>query len=386
MMAPKNVSKRVSKASDTINEAPIKPTTHKRARSESTKSRSTISNDQIFYFAPSSSILSTLKAHFHLDEITTNLLSALIHQFQLAIYLTSTAEARNANPIDHEHPAGLYVDKHITKALSSHVNSDKLFPLRRTGESMKYILQELKSLNSRIDVFQILVWRVWAFGELDKLKDLNFAGGSMKNSSNSLVIAARALEFDIEEEGFRDAFLHKILTVFKSETFLNPKQVKFPRPVYGQLQLSKKDFEGMLASLWNISGKIFEGYQEEVLQSFEDVRNMFKKEKESGCYVNMVPSHGLLAWLIACDMWEFGLCGEPTVSCVFFFVLIVGRIFGGRVNANQHNLVRRFGEAHEWQDSWPYQGCLQSRSNCRRRSLKRSGRAQNSAPKDHGGL
>jgi hypothetical protein len=69
------------------------------------------------------------------------LLSCLLHTFRQGVCLAG--DAQNRIPIDTTTAAGCLCQRYITKALRKDLDADKLFALRRTGPSMKFIMRHL---------------------------------------------------------------------------------------------------------------------------------------------------------------------------------------------------------------------------------------------------
>jgi hypothetical protein len=92
-----------------------------------------------------------LGATLSLSLFSKQLLSCLLHTFRQGVYL---AVDRNRIPIDTTTAAGRLCQRYITNALKKDLNADKLFALRRTGPSMKFIMRHIKPPLTEQSIFR----------------------------------------------------------------------------------------------------------------------------------------------------------------------------------------------------------------------------------------
>ncbi len=220
-----------------------------------------------------------------LSALERAVVSSLIHTLRLGIYLdqqkTKGSEEHKSPLADTRTPSGKECQKYIASALSSDLTSDKLFPLRRTGSSMRFIIQELPLLHSPLSIFQLCIWRTFAFGNTDYLKQITLDLTSTTPDLPSIV---------------------SIITKWSKS------QTHHLLSAYGQLQIIKKNIPDMLLKLWRFSEDAFIAcIASSTPLTFADLRKRLGSFK-----ISTVPHYGLISWLLTSDFFEFGICLEPT--------------------------------------------------------------------------
>ncbi len=259
-----------------------------------------------FHFALKEEDLHALTARYSLNRFDAVLLSSIVHILNVGLYLNNPARFVALDLSDDPK-----LKKHLQDATKNDEHTDRFFSLRKTGNSLKYMLQELPTITTRLHILQLLVWRIWGFGNVNHLKHLNFVSSSSgQNDTPELVQAARAAEeADFAEGDALKAFFDKLLGIFNS--FCEQAKLKFLRGVYGNLSLEKKDFARMLEKLLELTIELL---PKDELRSFEQIRNLLGPKTKKPGLVPAMPRHGLLAWVVIADLWEYGLCLGPTVS------------------------------------------------------------------------
>jgi hypothetical protein len=228
----------------------------------------------MLYFQPSEDEL--LKILGEQSRFEQQLVSSLIHTLRQGVYL---ADPQTRIEINTKTPAGELCARYITKALQSDIDGDKLFALRKTGPSMRFILQNLP-MAPRLTakgIFQLCLWRTFAFGHLDRL------------SQSSLPISTAAPDF---------VALEKLVNAWSSSA------QKVGVPAYGNFQFIKKEVSGMLEKLWDFSKSLAEM---KAPPKFAEVYEMIC-ERDISC----VRRGGIVTWLLLCDLAEYSVMFAPT--------------------------------------------------------------------------
>ncbi|KAH7326989.1 hypothetical protein BKA65DRAFT_554552 [Rhexocercosporidium sp. MPI-PUGE-AT-0058] len=234
------------------------------------------------YFSPPEAALRGLG----LSSYEKFLLSRLIQTLRLGVYVSQKKNG-TAGPIDHTHTGAAKCEAYIKSALSSEMLSDKLFPLRHTGSSMQFILQNLpvpshSSQLSAMNIFQLCIWRTFAFGNSEYLQMTK-----IKTDDKP----------DLEK-------LHSIIQKWGNGP------LKLSVPAYGQLQIIKAKIPIMLSSFWELSKEIFASQKpQSTPPSFATLHERLLSRK-----ISSIPRHGLIAWLLTSDFFEYGLCQPPTIQ------------------------------------------------------------------------
>ncbi|KAH7379962.1 hypothetical protein BKA64DRAFT_765619 [Cadophora sp. MPI-SDFR-AT-0126] len=234
------------------------------------------------YFSPNPSEL----RYLGLSQYETHLLSRLVQTLCLGVHMSIKLSNTDV-PLDSSHPGAADCQAYIKSAFSSEMLSDRLFPLRHTGSSMRFILAHLpvpddvsKFTNQKI--FQLCVWRTFAFGNKEHLEEITF-------------------------EGDKQPDLQKLAPAIQ---LWGNGGLKLPVPAYGQLQITKAKIPNMLSSLWELSYDIAAKItSKSVVPTFAALY-----EQLIGKKIPAIPPHGLIAWLLTSDFSEYGLCEPPTIQ------------------------------------------------------------------------
>ncbi|KAK0113333.1 hypothetical protein ONS96_014198 [Cadophora gregata f. sp. sojae] len=234
------------------------------------------------YFSPEPAELRVLG----LSQYEIYLLSRLIQTLRLGVYMNNKI---NDSKLDLDNTNALAADceAYIKSAFSSHMLSDRLSPLRHTGSSMRFILKhflihEDPSQLKNHNIFQLCVRRTFEFGNQQHLEEAYFD----------------------EEEGPDLQNLASVIQLWGNGEF------KLPIPAYGKLQITKAKIPIMLSSLW----ELWEGMSSKLnsksnLPTFEALHERLLSKK-----IPAIPPHGLIAWLLTSDFFEYGLCQRPTIQ------------------------------------------------------------------------
>jgi len=226
------------------------------------------------YFQP---VDGDLEAIGILAPFTKQLVSCLIHTFRQGVYL---ADDQSRAPIDTKSSSGTVCQKYVTSALKSDVAADKLFSLRRTGPSVKLMVQLLpftSKLTSKT-VFQLCIWRTFAFGHREHMKE------------STLSLDSKPLNLDTLAETIK--------------TWGGPVQILVQ--AYGNFQVKKSRATEMLEKLWECSVAVKE---KKGNPTFAEVYNFICEHD-----IPSVRQGGIVVWLLSCDLSEYGLCLPPTAT------------------------------------------------------------------------
>ena len=232
------------------------------------------------YFSPKPAELRALD----LSQYEIYLLSRLIQTLRLGVYMNEKLNDRS-DPLDNTHPGAAHCEAYIKSAFSSDMLSDRLFPLRHTGSSMRFILAHLPVPSdaghlTALQIFQLCVWRTFAFGNKEHLLKVTFEGNTKPDLEQ--------LASTIQHWG--------------------NGALKLPVPAYGQLQIIKAKIPTMLSSLWELSGEISSmARSKSTPPTFAALHERLLNKRMAS-----IPPHGLIAWLLTSDFFEYGLCQPPT--------------------------------------------------------------------------
>ncbi|KAH6665646.1 hypothetical protein B0J14DRAFT_643465 [Halenospora varia] len=226
-----------------------------------------------------------------MSTFSSHLLSTLTHTFNQGLLLATLPSLLNFTP-DTSTSQGILQQKYITKALSNDLHRDKLFALRKTGSSMKYIHSALPPPISPTatskSIFQLCIWRTFAFGNADFLEKL------------TLFTTPETQDEETESD------FEAINTMI--QTFGAPGTTKILLPAYGQLSIIKAKVPSMLSKLWSFAQELSSSLSpKSPLLSFAEVQKRLL-EKE----IPTIGANGLLVWVLICDLSEYGLCSPPT--------------------------------------------------------------------------
>ncbi|KAF4630702.1 hypothetical protein G7Y89_g7437 [Cudoniella acicularis] len=209
-----------------------------------------------------------------LTPFAKQLVICLFHVLHQGLHL---ADEQSRTPIDTSTNAGALCEKYTSTALKNDLSADKLLSLRKTGPSMKFIIRHL-TFDSKFTaqcIFQLCIWRAFAFGNLDHLSEL------------SIDLDSKPPEFDTIKE-----------TICK-----RGGQVNILISAYGSFQIGKSKVPNMLEKFWELS--IALEVEKQPCTFAEIYDSLWNKNIPS------LPQGGLLVWLIACDLAEFGVCLAP---------------------------------------------------------------------------
>ncbi|KAK6584279.1 hypothetical protein PZA11_002503 [Diplocarpon coronariae] len=229
-----------------------------------------------------------------LGSVEKALLSALVHTFRLGVLLAERklaapgAENEAAGPaIDMAAPGAEECRMYIESAMKSDAAADKLFPLRLTGPAMRFITARLPvglAPLSPMAVFQLCIWRTFAFGNIAHME---------------------LLELDLGEGPPVFDLIESVVTAWGG-----PERIGVP--AYGQLQILKKNVGEMLGLLW--------GFSQHLSNTFAIPGAPFTFGKLiamltgwGGSPIHAIPQHGLISWVLTGDFAEYGLC-EPATA------------------------------------------------------------------------
>jgi len=233
------------------------------------------------YFSPEPAELRALG----LSQYEIYLSSHLIQTLRLGIYMNKKLNNK-AGPLDITHPGAADCEAYIKSAFSSDMLFDRLFPLRHTGSSMRFVLAHLPvpgdaSHLTALQIFQLCVWRTFAFGNKEHLLQGTFEG----NTKPGLEQLASTIQH------------------------WGNGALKLPVPAYGQLQIIKAKIPIMLSSLWDLSEEISSiARSKSTPPTFAALHERVLNKR-----IPSIPPHGLIAWLLTSDFFEYGLCQPPSV-------------------------------------------------------------------------
>jgi hypothetical protein len=213
-----------------------------------------------------------------------SLLSSLVHTLRLGVHLDQETKGTAAE-LAETGLAASTCKKYIDSALASDFASDKYFPLRLTGSSMKTVvgafpLQNASASNpSAKNVFQICIWRTFAFGD-----------------------KAHITQLTLREQGSPD------LTSIAAVICTWGGAVNIALPAYGNFQVVKRKVPDMLSLLWEFS-QIFAAEITTRVSPYT-----FAELHETLCKkaVPSIPRGGIVTWLLISDFSEYGICLPPT--------------------------------------------------------------------------
>ncbi|KAG4440128.1 hypothetical protein IFR05_004386 [Cadophora sp. M221] len=235
-----------------------------------------------FYFSPRQAELQGLG----LSSYETHLLSRLVQILQLGVFM-SQKRKDTADSLDHTHHGATQCEAYVKSAFSSEMLSDKLFPLRLTGASMQFIIQHLPvpanaSKLSVTNIFQLCIWRTFAFGNSEYLQEIT-----------------------IKEDKKPD--LLKLCYIIQQ---WGNGPLKLSVPAYGQLQIIKAKIPTMLSMFWDLSHEISSTHKPKTTPpTFAALHERLLSKK-----ISSIPRHGLIAWLLTSDFFEYGFCQTPTIQ------------------------------------------------------------------------
>ncbi|PVH84099.1 hypothetical protein DL98DRAFT_652137 [Cadophora sp. DSE1049] len=221
-----------------------------------------------------------------LSQYETYLLSRLVQTLRLGAYMSMKLSNTDV-PLDSSHPGAADCEAYIKSAFSSDMLSDRLFPLRHTGSSMRFILAQRPvpddaSKLTTVKIFQLCVWRTFAFGNKEHLEEVTFKGDKKPD-------------------------LQKLASTIQ---MWGNGELKLPVPAYGQLQITKAKIPTMLSSLWELSEEISSKLKSKSsTPTFTALHERLLNKK-----IPAIPPHGLIAWLLTSDFFEYGLCQPPTIQ------------------------------------------------------------------------
>lgn len=233
------------------------------------------------YFSPGHAELKSLD----LSLYETYLLSRLVQALRLGVYMSRRRDGK-AESLDTTQAGAAHCERYIVSAFSSHMVSDKLFPLRHTGSSMQFILERLPiafpaSQFTALNIFQLCIWRAFAFGSKENLEE---------------IVIGQDKEPD----------MHKLTTTIQG---WGKGEHKLSLPAYGQFQIVKEKIPVMLSSFWDLSQEISSSLAPKAAPpTFAVLYERLLSKK-----IPTVPRHGLMAWLLTSDFSEYGLCHPPTI-------------------------------------------------------------------------
>jgi hypothetical protein len=233
----------------------------------------------VFYFQLSNHEMQHLAG---LSLFEKSLLSSLVHTLRLGVHLDQKSKG-SAAELKETDLAASTCKKYIDSALASDFASDKYFPLRLTGSSMKTIvgafpLQDASAPSAK-SVFQICIWRIFAFGD-----------------------KARITQLTLRKQGSPD--LSSIATVICAWG----GAVNVALPAYGNFQVVKGKVPNMLSLLWEFSQILAAEITIRVSPyTFAELHGTLCKKA-----VPSIPRGGIVTWLLISDFSEYGICLPPT--------------------------------------------------------------------------
>lgn len=175
----------------------------------------------------------------------------------------------------------------VESALATDINCDKFFPLRLTGSTMREITRILPIQSGRmglsaLQIFQLCIFRVFAFGEKSHIKTLTLSQTASSPDLNSLAA---------------------LITTWGGAS-------NIALPVYGQFQVAKVRVPTMLTLLWGFSQTLNNDYIAHTATgnplTFASVYQSLANKK-----IPFLPAGGLVTWVLAADFVEYGVCLAP---------------------------------------------------------------------------
>jgi hypothetical protein len=170
----------------------------------------------------------------------------------------------------------------VVSALATNMSTDKFFPLRLTGSSMKEIIAIFplgKTPMTAFKIFQLSIWRTFAFGDKERIKDLT-----------------------LEQDASPD-----LESIIATITTWGGKS-NIAMPVYGNFQIIKSKVPQMLHLLWEFSQALSKDCNTPgATLTFAEVYKRLADKK-----VPSLPPGGIIIWLLISDFVEYGICFAPT--------------------------------------------------------------------------
>lgn len=246
------------------------------------------------YFELSQGDLAHLPSDF--GPFETHLLSALAGIFEIGLIMNGQKLKETLIDLDKSSPLAITTKKFIKLATKSHCNGDKFISLRLSGPSLQYMkaqlpLTSLISLEKHLvarNILQILLWRTFAVGNKDHLRQLTFSNITqpmVKENITKLIIS-----------------------------WINNK--KLLMSVYGNLMINKDQVGEIVEKYWSLAehlAQIIEKFvrapPQQQLPTFEDVYNHI-----CASTIPSIPRGGLLVWLLTSDFSEYKVCSPPSVN------------------------------------------------------------------------
>lgn len=222
-----------------------------------------------------------------LSSFESELLSTLLGVFMTGLVVHKIKQkTEEGDVIDRTTRAGKTTDKFIQAAGRGHFNGDKLISLRLLGPSLEYIKEYLPQILTQDNdecsitskIFQLLVWRCFAVGNVKHLEELTF-----DKPPTTREIAA-------------------IITGWISVR-------KLCMGVYGNLMIEKHKIEEMVEKLAELAEHLSSELQEQGVRTFDVLYRYIVS-----CAIPSIPKGGILVWLICSDLSEYRVCEPPTVN------------------------------------------------------------------------
>lgn len=186
-----------------------------------------------------------------------------------------------------------------------------MFPLRLTGPSMRFISTALPALLTPRNIFQLCIFRAFAFGDVSRLQQLVLPPPTESQGEE---------HYNDKEPGF-----DTLLGIIGDWTGSTGKQISLS--VYGRFQIIISKAPSMLSLLWSFSKAVnllsHSSASPSALPTFASVYSLLAEYK-----VPSLPHGGLLLWLITSDLAEYGLCAMPKVDDLVDHMLSKGRSSG----------------------------------------------------------
>jgi hypothetical protein len=214
-----------------------------------------------------------------------SLLSSLVHTLRLGVHLDQKVKG-TATELDERDPGYFCINKYIASARASDMPSDKLFPLRLRGPSMKSIVRTLPVQNVLFSatlarsIFQLCIWRAFAFGDKDRIRELTLEQASPDLTSIGTTICAWGGISNIAVRA------------------------------YGNFQVVKGKVPSMLSLHWEFSQTLSNDITTRAYPyTFAELHeNLCKKSVPS------IPRGGIIIWVFTSDFSEYELCFPPTAE------------------------------------------------------------------------
>ncbi|KAI9049230.1 hypothetical protein LZ554_007077 [Drepanopeziza brunnea f. sp. 'monogermtubi'] len=235
------------------------------------------------YFTPTQAELA-LPELANLPGFAKDLFCAVVHTLRLGLFLAQPDH--DVRTFDQSHPGEENCRKYVISALSSAFMADKMFPLRKTGATMQYIIQTIRATRMPMTftgmIFQLCIWRTFAFGNKDKMVAISLNTPWLKYSIN----------------------LDSLASTIKAWASVAHIAV----PAYGNLQIRKDFVKDMLEKLMAFSEKVsVVSLTHPYLVAFAQMQDDLTDR-----HIHAIPEHGLISWVLVSDLFEFGLCLPPT--------------------------------------------------------------------------